>query len=181
MILELCGVDDDMIVIRGLYNQPEWQTWLISSLSIVRFNQHYYWHTMWTPDSRDWKSKHLKRRFTLWGQCDEASRQSVNEDFELTTLSIKRVGGKILVAVDVDGKWIVAVFVQPVFRSLKLLHKVKIVDLIDGWVSSPLHQIIISYIWLHLQIVFWPQHLQMGPTKVFWGPLKFSICLPPPP
>ena len=29
-------------------------------------------------------------------------------------------------------------------------------------------------------LVFWPQHLQMGPTKVVWGSMQFSICLPPP-
>ena len=29
-------------------------------------------------------------------------------------------------------------------------------------------------------VVFWAKHLQMGPTKDIWGPLKVSYCLPPP-
>ena len=29
-------------------------------------------------------------------------------------------------------------------------------------------------------MVFWAKHLQMGPTKDIWGPLKLSYCLPPP-
>ena len=29
-------------------------------------------------------------------------------------------------------------------------------------------------------VVFWAKHLQMGPTKDIWGPLKLSYCLPPP-
>ena len=28
-------------------------------------------------------------------------------------------------------------------------------------------------------VVFWAKHLQMGPTKDIWGPLKLSYCLPP--
>ena len=29
-------------------------------------------------------------------------------------------------------------------------------------------------------LVFWLNDLQIGPTKIFWGPMKFSKCLPPP-
>ena len=29
-------------------------------------------------------------------------------------------------------------------------------------------------------MVFWAKHLQMDPTKGFWGPPKVSYCLPPP-
>ena len=29
-------------------------------------------------------------------------------------------------------------------------------------------------------MVFWAKHLQMDPTKGFWGPPKFSYRLPPP-
>ena len=28
-------------------------------------------------------------------------------------------------------------------------------------------------------VVLWAKHLQMGPTKIIWGPQKSSSCLPP--
>ena len=58
-------------------------------------------------------------------------------------LLIKWVAGEVLVAI--DGKRIIAIFIETVFRTLKLLKKVKVVDIVEVGYSFSLHLRIFKY------------------------------------
>ena len=56
---------------------------------------------------------------------------------------IKWVAGEVLVAI--DGKRIIAIFMEPVFRTLKLLKKVKVMDIVEVGYSFSLHLRLFKY------------------------------------